>query len=197
MELQSRPADGDLASLDRYLSRVGRHLMGLSADRRQDVLLELRSNILAQAEAEGTPVDELVAQMGSPKATARSFVRLYGYGTGAKALMALGAAALAFLTVPFAPVESSVLGTVWLANASLLGVILLLVLAGVRMGQEVALTTGIVAAGARFAALGMGLRSGAQELATEPVALLVFVATTVVLAFAGVLAAPAPQEAGA
>ena len=194
MELQSGSGDGDVGSLDRYLSRVGRHLMGLSTERRQDVLMELRSNLLARAEAEGTSVSALVGKMESPKATARSFVRLYGYGTGSKALTALGAAALAFLTAPFAPVESAVLGAAWLANASLVGLILLLVLVGVRMGRGVALAAGVAAAGSRFAALGIGLRVGTPELATEPVALLTFVATTVVLAFAGVLAAPTASQ---
>lgn len=196
MELQARPSGGNVTALDRYLSQVGRHLVGLPAKLREDVLLELRSNILAQAQDEGAALGELVEKMGPPKATARSFLQLYGYGTGIKLLASLAASALAFLTVPFAPVSSAILGTAWLANASLLVLILLLVLVGVRMGRKAALPAGFAAAGARFVALGIGLSNAVPELATEPVAILVFTLTTVALAFAGTLAAPrAPPPA--
>lgn len=179
-----------MTALDRYLSRVGRHLMGLSSTRRQDVLMELRSNVMAEAEAEGISVEAVVESMASPRETARQYLDLYGYGLGVRAIVTLLAAGVAFLTVPFAPVGSAFLGTSVLANASLVLLVLLLVIIGNRMGKETALPAGIGAAGARFGALGLGLAYGTPELATEPVALAVFVVTTLVLVFAGYLAAP-------
>lgn len=177
------------APLDRYLSQVSRRLMGLAPKLREDVLLELRSHILSQAEEEGTDVEAVIEKMGSPGETARSYVQLYGYGTGMKALAAVAAGALAFLTLPFSLASPAFLGTAALSSTTLVLLIVVLILVGARVDRTAALAAGVTAGGVRFAALGIGV---SQEVATltEGAAILAYVVTSVVLVFVGYLAAP-------
>ncbi|MDX1534713.1 MAG: hypothetical protein R3291_03740, partial [Thermoplasmata archaeon] len=136
--------------MDRYIGQVARHLAGISGKHRQDVLLELRSNIMAQAEAEGGDVASVVARLAPARETAQSYIDLYGYGFLPKLLAFLVAAGLAFLTLPFALVPSDVLGTAWLSNLALVVLLLFLIGVGLRLGRSVALTAGLGVAAVRF-----------------------------------------------
>ncbi len=177
------------APLDRYLSQVSRRLMGLSPKLREDVILELRSHILSQAEGEGTDVEAVIDKMGSPKETARSYVQLYGYGTGMKVLVALAAAVLAFLTLPFALASPAFLGTAALSSTTLILLIVFLIVVGARIGAGSALVAGAAASAVRFLALGIGFLQAVPTL-TEGAAILAYAVTSVVLIFVGYLAAP-------
>jgi uncharacterized membrane protein len=177
-------------ALERYLSQVSRHLVGLPAKLRQDVILELRSHILEQAESEGGEVHVVVQRMGPPKETARSYIQLYGYGAGLKVLAVLAAATLAFLTLPFSIGSPAFLGTVWMSNASLILLIIFLIGVGIKIGSRAALAAGASVAAARFLALGIALVLGSPGLVVEPVAIAAFVLTTVAVALVGYMAAP-------
>lgn len=177
------------APLDRYLSQVSRHLLGLSPKLREDVILELRSHILSQSEAEGAGVESIIERMGSPKETARSYIQLYGYGAGMKVLAALGAAALAFLTLPFALASPSFLGTAAVSSTALVLLIVFLIVVGARLSGGAALAAGATASAVRFLALGLGFLQAIPSL-TEGAAILAYVVTSVVLIFVGYLAAP-------
>lgn len=190
MELSAGLKGEGMSSLDRYIAQVSRHLVGLSTSVREDVLMELRSHILAQAETEGTGVDATISKMGSPRETARSYVSLYGYGLGARIVAIAAAAFVAFLTLPFTFGTSAFLGTDFLASASLILLILLLVIVGVKVGGKTALMAGSGAAIVRFGALGFAYASATSSLLREPLAILTFALTTVVLVFVGYLAAP-------
>ena len=189
MELQAGPQEGGVGSVDRYIGQVARHLAGISSKHRQDVLLELRSNILAQAEAEGVDVAIVVQGLAPARETAQSYIDLYGYGLLPKFLAVLVAASLAFLTLPFALVPSSLHGTPGLSNLALVLLLLLLIGVGLKLGRPVALAAGLGVAAVRFGGLGAALAGSLPDVA-EPAALLLFVLTTVALAFAGFLAAP-------
>ncbi|MFQ5986566.1 MAG: hypothetical protein ACE5KQ_04350 [Thermoplasmata archaeon] len=189
MELQAGARGSEIAVVDRYIGQVARHLAGISGRHRQDVLLELRSNIMAQAEAEGEGVQDVVERMGPPRATARSYIDLYGYSLGPKVLALVAAAGLAFLTLPFAVIPSDVLGTAWLSNLTLVLLLLFLIGVGVKLGREAALMAGLGVAIVRFGGLGAALAASVPGVA-QPVALLAFVLTTLATAFAGFLAAP-------
>ncbi len=182
-------------SLDRYLSQVSRHLVGLPAKLRQDVLMELRTHIMAQVEAEGGEVSAVVERMGSPRVTARSYIQLYGYGVGLKVVAVIAAAALAFLTLPFSLGSPDFLGSVWMSNASLIILIFLLIGIGLKVGARAALAAGIGVSAARFAALGIAMALSLPGLSTEPVAILAFALTTIAIAFVGYLAAPREKAA--
>lgn len=195
MELGASPQRREVGEVDRYIGQVARHLVGLSGKTRQDVLLELRSNIVAQAEAEGNGVQVVVDRMGDARQTAQSYIDLYGYGLGPKILALLIAAGLAFLTLPFALAASNVLGTAWLSNLGLVLLLLVLIGVGLKLGRDAALMAGIGAAAVRFGGLGAGLATSAPGLVVQPIALLAFVLTTLALAFAGYLAAPRKQSA--
>ncbi len=178
-----------MTQLDRYLSEVARHLAGMSAKVRRDVLQELRSNIEAQA-TEGEDIDSIIERMGSPREAAYSYKQLYGYGLGVKVLSVIGAAVLAFLSLPFTLDAAPALGTVWLSNAALVILILLLVGVGVRIGRKTSLTAGIGAAAVRFVGLGAGYALMASGLSYDPVASVAFVLTTVAIAIVGYVASP-------
>lgn len=173
--------------MDRYIGRVARHLVGLSGKHRQDVLLELRSNIMA--EAEGGDVSGVVERLAPARETAQSYIDLYGYGLLPKALAFLVAAGLAFLTLPFALVPSSILGTTWLSNLALVLLLMVLIGVGLKLGRPVALAAGLGVAAVRLGGLGPALAASVPDVA-QPAALLAFVLTTLALAFAGFLAAP-------
>lgn len=187
MELQASPQESGVAAVDRYIGRVARHLVGLSGKHRQDLLLELRSNIMA--EAEGGDVSGVVERLAPARETAQSYIDLYGYGLLPKALAFLVAAGLAFLTLPFALVPSSILGTTWLSNLALVLLLMFLIGVGLKLGRPVALAAGLGVAAVRFGGLGAGLAASVPDVA-QPAALLAFVLTTLALAFAGFLAAP-------
>ncbi|MFQ5919806.1 MAG: hypothetical protein ACE5I4_07165 [Thermoplasmata archaeon] len=189
MELQSGPQEGGVGSVDRYIGQVARHLAGISGKHRQDVLLELRSNIMAQAEAEGGDVTMVVERLAPARETAQSYIDLYGYGLLPKLLAFLLAAGLAFLTLPFALLPSSILGTAWLSNLALVILLLFLIVVGLKLGRPVALAAGVGVAAVRFGGLTVALVGSVPDVA-QPAALLAFVLTTVALAFAGFIAAP-------
>lgn len=189
MELQASPQEGGVGAVDRYIGRVARHLVGLSGRHRQDVLLELRSNILAQAEAEGGGVSSVVERLAPARETAQSYIDLYGYGLMPKILAFVVAAGLAFLTLPFALVPSNVLGTAWLSNLALVLLLLFLIGVGLKLGRGVALAAGVGVALVRLGGLGAGLVGSVPGVA-QPIALLAFLLTTLALTFAGFLAAP-------
>ncbi len=189
MELQAGAQGDEVAVVDRYIGQVARHLAGISGKHRQDVLLELRSNIMAQAEADGDGFQVVVERMGPARATARSYIDLYGYGLVPKVLAVVIATALAFLTLPFALIPSDVLGAAWLANLALVVLLLFLIGVGMKLGREVALMAGLGVALVRFGGLGAGLAAAVPGVA-DPIALLAFVLTTLAIAFAGFLAAP-------
>ncbi|MFQ5552143.1 MAG: hypothetical protein ACE5EW_00215 [Thermoplasmata archaeon] len=189
MELQAGARGSEVAVVDRYIGQVARHLAGISGRHRQDVLLELRSNIMAQAEVEGEGVQGVVERMGPPRATAQSYIDLYGYSLVPKVLAVVVAAGLAFLTLPFAVLPSEVLGTAWLSNLTLVLLLLILIGVGLKLGREVALMAGLGVAIVRFGGLGAGLAASVPGVA-QPVAFLAFVLTTLAIAFAGFLAAP-------
>jgi uncharacterized membrane protein len=188
-----------MSALERYLSQVSRHLVGLPAKLRQDVIMELRSHILAQVESEGGEVQTVVQRMGPPKETARSYIQIYGYGTGLKVLAVLAASILAFLTLPFSVGSPAFLGTVWMSNASLVVLIIFLIGVGVKVGSKAALAAGTSVAAARFLALGIALALGSPGVVTEPAAIAAFTLTTVAVALVGYMAAPrekpSPPEA--
>lgn len=190
MEFAAGPEGTEIGAVDRYISQVARHLVGLSGRHRQDVLLELRSNIVAQVEAEGGGVQSVVERMGPARQTARSYIDLYGYGVAPKVLALLVATGLGFLTLPFALTASNLLGTAWLSSLSLVVLLLFLIGVGTKLGRDVALTAWVGVAAVRFGGLGAGLANAAPGLVTEPVAILAFALTTLALAFAGYLAAP-------
>lgn len=177
-------------ALERYLSQVSRHLVGLPAKLRHDVILELKSHILSQAEAEGGKIQAIVERMGPPKETARSYIQLYGYGTGLKVLAVLAASILAFLTLPFSVGSPAFLGTVWMSNASLVILIIFLIGIGVKVGSKAALAAGASVAAARFLSLGIALSIGSPGVVAEPVAIAAFTLTTVAVALVGYMAAP-------
>ncbi len=127
--------------------------------------------------------------MGSPKETARSYVQLYGYGTGMKVLVALAAAVLAFLTLPFALASPAFLGTAALSSTTLILLIVFLIVVGARIGAGSALVAGAAASAVRFLALGIGFLQAVPTL-TEGAAILAYAVTSVVLIFVGYLAAP-------
>ncbi len=179
-----------MTELDRYLSQVSRHLAGMSAKVRRDVLQELRSNIEAQAMEEGGNIDSIIQRMGSPREAAYSYKQLYGYGLGVKVLSMIGAAVLAFLSLPFTLIAAPALGTVWLSNAALVILILLLVGVGVRIGRKTSLTAGIGAAAVRFVGLGAGYALMATGLSYDPVASVAFAVTTVAIAIVGYVVSP-------
>ncbi|MCJ2531093.1 MAG: hypothetical protein LN413_02075 [Candidatus Thermoplasmatota archaeon] len=187
MELQASPQESGVGAVDRYIGRVARHLVGLSGKHRQDVLLELRSNIMA--EAEGGDISSVVERLAPARETAHSYIDLYGYGVLPKALAFLVAAGIAFLTLPFALVPSSILGTTWLSNLSLVLLLLFLIGVGLKLGRPVALAAGLGVAAIRLGGLVAALAASVPDVA-QPAALLAFVLTTLALAFAGFLAAP-------
>ena len=189
MELQAGPQESGIGAVDRYIGQVARHLAGISSKHRQDVLLELRSNIMAQAEAEGGDFASVVGGLAPARETAQSYIDLYGYGLLPKLLAVLVAAGLAFLTLPFALVPSSVLGTAGLSNLALVLLLLLLIVVGLKLGRPVALAAGLGVAAVRFGGLGAALAGSVPDVA-QPPALLLFVLTTIALAFAGFIAAP-------
>ncbi len=189
MELQAGPQESGIGAVDRYIGQVARHLAGISSKHRQDVLLELRSNILAQAEAEGVDVASVVEGLAPARETAQSYIDLYGYGLLPKLLAFLVAAGLAFLTLPFALVPSSVLGTTGLFTLALVLLLLLLIGVGLKLGRPVALAAGLGVAAVRFGGLVAALAGSVPDVA-QPLALLTFVVTTIALAFAGFIAAP-------
>lgn len=182
-----------MSALDRYLSQVSRHLVGMSAKVRRDVLQELRSNIEAQALEEAEEVGTIIERMGPPKETAQSFRQLYGYGPGVKLLFVIAAAVLAFLSLPFSLDTLPPLGTEWLANAALVILILLLAGVGVRIGQRTAMVAGLGAAAVRFVSLGAGFATMAQGLSYDPIASVAFVLTTIAIVAVGYIAAPRRQ----
>ncbi len=190
MELSASLGEEPVTSLDRYLGQVSRHLMGLSPKLRGDVLMELRSHILSQSEAEGAGVDAVIDKMGSPKDTARSYVQLYGYGIGMTTLVAVVSAVVAFLSLPFSLGPSTILGRPEVANTTLILLILFLIIVGAKMGGRTGLVAGGLASVVRFGALGIAYVQEVPSLVTEPVAILAFGVTTVALAFVGYLAAP-------
>lgn len=179
-----------MSPLDRYLNQVARHLAGMSAKVRRDVLQELRSNIEAQSMEEGGDLDAIIERMGSPREAAYSYKQLYGYGLGVKVLSVIGAAALAFLSLPFTFDTAPALGTVWLSNAALVILILLLVGVGVRIGKRTSITAGIGAAAVRFAALAVGFAFMASGLSYDPIASVAFILTTAAIAVVGYVASP-------
>ncbi|MFQ5908291.1 MAG: hypothetical protein ACE5JE_05640 [Thermoplasmata archaeon] len=189
MEFQAGAQGDEVAVVDRYIGQVARHLVGISSKHRQDVLLELRSNIMAQAEADGDGFHVVVEGMGPARVTAQSYIDLYGYGLLPKVLASVIAAGLAFLTLPFSLTPSDVLGAAWLSNLILVLLLLFLIGVGMRLGREAALMAGLGVALVRFGGLGAGLAAAVPGVA-NPVALLAFVLTTFAIAFAGLIAAP-------
>ncbi len=181
--------------LDSYLNRVARHLVGVSAEVRRDVLRELRSNIEAQALEEGEDVAAIIERMGAPREAALSYKQLYGYSPGVKLLALVGSALLAFLSLPFSLGISDPLGTVWLSNAALVVLIILLVGVALRIGRRTAVVSGIAAAVVRLVGLGAGYVIMAPGLSTDPVASLAFILTTLAIAIVG-LVAPSPSPTG-
>lgn len=190
MELPTGLAGSEMNSVDRYISQVSRHLMGLSANVRQDVLMELRSHILAQSETEAGDVDAIIQKMGPPKETARSYIQLYGYGAGIKVLVVAVSAFLASLTLPFSLGSSGVLGASGVSSATLVLLMVFLIFIGMKVGSGPALAAGVAASVTRFFLWGAAFAASSPALATEPVAILPFVLTTVAIAFVGYLAAP-------
>lgn len=184
-----------MKELDRYLGQVSRHLVGLPSRVRRDVIQELRSHIQAQADAEGGDLGAVVERLGPPRETAQSYVQLYGYGVLPKVLALVLALLLSVLTLPFHLGLAAVLGSVPLANAALVALILLLVVVGLKLGSRVALVAGGGAAAVRLGGLGYGLASGASEVSNDPIALAAFVLTTALVAIAGWIVAPRGQLA--
>ncbi len=144
-----------MTSIDRYVSEVRRHMVGMDAAVREDILRELRSHIAESTRANGGDVDRALAQMDPPARIGREYRSVYGYGRAFKILFVTVALVLSIPTVPVLGQAEAGLVPFAYSVPFLVAGIAWLLWVSVRAGSRVGLIAGAGACASRFAAFGV------------------------------------------
>jgi hypothetical protein len=139
--------------MERYLSRVRLWMFGMPRRIKKGIIDELRAHIMDASNAQGGPamIEPIVAQMESPRRTARMYKQIYGYGLTLKLLFVLMTIFLSIWTVPIWEIVNPSFST----TLVFLLLIIFLFFVGSRAGKRMALTAGISALLTRFLILGL------------------------------------------
>lgn len=139
--------------MERYLSSVKLWMFGMPRKAKKGIINELRAHIIDTSNAQGGPamIEPIVAQMESPRRTARMYKQIYGYGLPLKILFVLITIFLSIWTVPIWEIVNPSFST----TLVFLLLIIFLFFVGSKAGKRMALTAGIAALLTRFIILGL------------------------------------------
>jgi hypothetical protein len=140
-------------AMERYLSGVKLWMFGMPRKAKKGIVSELRAHIMDSAYAQGGPamIEPIVAQMESPRKTAKMYKQIYGYGLPLKILFVLITIFLSIWTLPVWEIVNPNFST----TLVFLILILFLFFVGSRAGKRMALTVGISSLLTRFILLGL------------------------------------------
>ncbi|UCG69695.1 MAG: hypothetical protein JSV09_01335 [Thermoplasmata archaeon] len=138
---------------ERYLSRVKLWMFSMPRKTKKGIIQELRSHIVESAQAAGGPEMEpsVIAEMDTPRKTAKMYKQIYGYGLPFRILFIFIVIFLSVLTVPVWEVANPDFSTGFM----FLLLILVLFYVGSKAGKRMALGAGISAMLTRFIVLGI------------------------------------------
>ncbi len=88
-----------------YLKRVRRALWKIDAERRKEIILELREDIEARL-SEGEKLNSILKDMPRPKILAKEYVEIYGFSMQVKVLFVLLSAIISLFTISVLPFTS-------------------------------------------------------------------------------------------
>lgn len=147
------------ATVDDYVGRVNRSLVGMDRSVRDDVVNELRANLRESVRANGGNVTAAIGEMGPPAEVARRYRQVYGYGRVYQVAFVAGASLLGLLSLPVVvpnPGAGSLLGP-----AIVLAILIAFLLwISVAAGAAAGLAAGLGAASARIVGFAMLALSG-------------------------------------
>ncbi|HEY5539227.1 MAG TPA: hypothetical protein VIL58_06785 [Thermoplasmata archaeon] len=152
-----------MTSVDSYLGEVSRGLRGMDVAVRKDILRELRSHLVESLAANGGNVSAAVAATGEPRAVARRYRDLYGFGVTYRAMFVAIAGVLAVFTVPVLTATDEFLFPLYLSTPFLVADIAFLIWVSVVAGNRAGLVAGTAGCAGRLAAFG-----GAYLVSTAP-----------------------------
>ncbi len=177
-----------MKALERFLSQINLHLIGMGSKVKQGIIAELRAHILDSAEELGdvneANVTAILKKMDSPKKIAHDYKKIYGYAASFKILFIIIAGVIAYLTLPvILTVQNS--GTI--AAVFLPVLVIYLVVISLKAGKMVGLACGVVSMISRFAVLSLSYSLYQKDIVLDSIAITIFIITSVVLVLIGYL----------
>jgi len=147
------------ASVDDYLNRVRRSLTGMDRSVRDDVVAELRANLVESVRANGGNIGAALGAMGPSAEVARRYRSIYGYGAAYRAAFISASSVIGLFTLPVIVPNP---GAGLLLGPEIVLVILsaFLLWISVAAGGRVGFAAGVGAAAARMAGFAVLALSG-------------------------------------
>ena len=177
-----------MKALERFLSQINLHLIGMGNKVKQGIIAELRAHILDSAEELGdvneANVTAILKKMDSPKRIAHDYKKIYRYATSFKILFMVIAGVIASLTLPDVP---EVQNLDIIAAVFLPVLVIYLVVISLKAGKMVGLACGVVSMIFRFVVLSLSYSLYQKDIVLDSIAITIFIITSVVLVLIGYL----------